>query len=57
VQFTVEAKAMPAHLFRELLRDRVEGLLPAGALQVAKAAEESEREHLGRMAEILGRAA
>jgi hypothetical protein len=31
--------------------------LPAGALQVAKAAEESEREDIDRMARILGRAA
>lgn len=57
VMHTVEAEAMPANVLRALLRDRIESLLPPNALQVAKVAEESEREHLDRMAEILGRAA
>lgn len=46
VEFTVEAESMPAHVLRELLRDRIESLLPAGALQVAKVAEESEQQSL-----------
>jgi hypothetical protein len=57
VEYTVEAEAMPAHTLRELLRARIECLLPPGALQVVKVAEESEREHIERMAEFLGRAA
>jgi hypothetical protein len=48
---------MPAGILRSLLRERIESLLPPNALQVAKVAEESEREHLERVAEILGRAA
>jgi hypothetical protein len=40
---TVEAEAMPAHILRALLRDRVEALLPDGALDAAKIAEQSER--------------
>lgn len=51
---TVEAEAMPAHILRSLLREIIETLLPEGALSVAKAAEESERAHIERMAEILG---
>ena len=38
---TVEAEAMPAYLMRGLLRETVETYLPAHALLVAKAAEES----------------
>lgn len=54
VETTVEAEAMPAHILRRLLREHVEQLLPAGALAAAKTAEESEREHLLRMAEVFG---
>ena len=50
VKSTVEAEALPAHILREMLRGRVEALLPQGALDVAKVAEQSEREHLERMA-------
>jgi hypothetical protein len=52
---TVEAEAMPANLLRELLRESIEELLPVHALEVAKVAEESEREHIERMAELLER--
>lgn len=45
----VEAEAMPAHTLRAMLRDEVEALLPEHALQVAKVAEDSERQHLARM--------
>jgi hypothetical protein len=48
IQETVEAEAMPAGILRQLLRITIEDFLPAGALAVAKAAEESEREHLRR---------
>jgi hypothetical protein len=43
VESTVEAEAMPARTLRTLLRDRIEELLPEGALASAKVAEESER--------------
>ena len=36
-----------------LVRDKVEALLPPHALEVAKVAEQSEREHLADMAELL----
>jgi hypothetical protein len=51
---TVEAEAMPAHILRSLLREEIEALLPEGALHAAKVAERSEREHLRRMAALLG---
>ena len=54
VKYTVEAEAMPAHILRELLRWEVEYLLPENALHAAKVAEESERAHLLRMADMLG---
>jgi hypothetical protein len=47
---TVEAEAMPAVLLRGLLRTRIEALLPAGALAVARAAENNERGFLLRWA-------
>jgi hypothetical protein len=53
VESTVEAEAMPAHILRGLLRAGIEALLPVGALAAAKAAEESERAHLRRMAHVL----
>ena len=52
---TVEAEAMPARIMRELLRDEVEALLPRRALEVAKAAEQSERALLDRAAKWVGR--
>jgi len=57
VRETVEAEAMPAHILRQYLRATVEAYMPEGALHAAKAAEESEREHLERMAEIMRGAA
>jgi hypothetical protein len=53
VERTVEAEAMPAHTLRDLLCRAIEVHLPAGALEVAKAAEESEREHLRRWADLM----
>ena len=53
IKETVEAEAMPAGLMRDLLREHIEALLPVGALDVVKVAEESEREHIERMAELL----
>jgi hypothetical protein len=50
---TVEAEAMPAGMLRELLRVAVEANLPPNALEVAKAAEESEREQLHRWADLM----
>jgi hypothetical protein len=43
VQETVETEALPAGIMRALLRDAIEALLPAHALDVARAAEQSER--------------
>jgi hypothetical protein len=54
ITYTVEAEAMPARSLRSILRTEVEALLPSDALQVAKVAEESERAHLARMADLLG---
>lgn len=54
VLHSVEAEAMPAHVMRGLLRDAIESLLPPGALEVAKAAEESEREFIDRLADTIG---
>lgn len=46
VKSTVEAEALPANILRKLLRERIEELLPQGALLATKVAEESERSHL-----------
>lgn len=50
---TVEAEAMPARVLRSMLRETIENLLPNDALAVAKAAEESERAHIERLAAIM----
>ncbi|MDP1610088.1 MAG: hypothetical protein Q8M11_03455 [Sulfuritalea sp.] len=50
VDYSVEAESMPASILRGILRDEVEALLPPHALEVAKVAEQSEREHLAFMA-------
>ena len=52
---TVEAEAMPAAIMRKLLREAIEALLPDKALEVAKAAEQSEMQHLDMMARLLER--
>ena len=43
---TVEAEAIPAGVMRAMVREAVESYLPAGALNAAKVAEESERDGL-----------
>lgn len=53
VERTVEAEAMPAHILRSIVRERIENLLPADALAVSKVAEQSEREHLRRIATMM----
>lgn len=53
IQETVEAEALPANILRQLLRERIENLLPDNALSVTKVAEESEIQYLERWAEIL----
>ena len=50
IAYTVEAEAMPAHIMREILRDRIEALLPAGALAAAKVAEDEEKKALNLVA-------
>ena len=52
VAYTVEAEALPAANLRAILRVNVEILLPEHALEVAKVAEGSEREHIARMADL-----
>ncbi len=52
VTYSVEAEAMPARDLRAILRDNVESLLPENALEVSKVAEQSELQHLERMAEM-----
>ena len=49
----VEAESLPAPIMRQLLRNKIESFLPAGALEVAKAAEESERFDLLQLANTL----
>jgi len=50
VKRTVEAEALPAEILVSLLRAEIEALLPQGALEVAKVAEESEGEYLDLLA-------
>jgi hypothetical protein len=54
IERTVEAEAMPAGLMRQLLRERIEALLPTRALKIAKVAEENERAFLKSLAATLG---
>jgi len=51
---TVEAEAIPAAVLRDLLRQKVESFLPPRALQVAWAAEASERRTLLQLAAAAG---
>lgn len=53
VEATVEAEAMPAGVLRRLLRGAIETLLPPDALEVSKAAEESEKGFLRAWADTL----
>lgn len=53
IKETVEAEAMPAHILRDLLREEIEMWLPSDALAVTKIAEQSERAHIRRMAELM----
>jgi hypothetical protein len=55
IKRTVEAEAMPAHILRGLLRDAIEDLLPDDALEVARAAEDSERSMIGGLVGMLKR--
>jgi hypothetical protein len=57
VRETVEAEAMPASILRDLLRGKIESFLPSGAMAAAKAAEESERAHLRRWADLIAQRA
>lgn len=53
IKATVEAEAMPAAILRALVRSAVEGYLPTDALEIAKVAEESEREGLRLLADAV----
>jgi hypothetical protein len=57
IEQTVEAEAMPAGIMRQLLRDRIEALLPEGLLQSVKLAEESERQSLRLFADTIAKQA
>jgi hypothetical protein len=57
VQCSVEAEAMPAGILRQLLRDRIEQLLPDGALVDAERIDEQERKRLAQAAFDLREAA
>ena len=46
IQATVEAEALPAGVLREIVREAVEGYLPAGQLEAVRVAEAAEREAL-----------
>ena len=52
VEHSVEAEAMPAGILRDLLRTRIESLLPPRALEVARTAEREERRTLVEMATL-----
>lgn len=52
VKATVEAEALRAGILRQLLRDEIEALLPKHALEVAKAAEESEQKYGNILADV-----
>ena len=53
VRETVEAEALPAAILRAIVREAVESYLPEGALDVTRAAEQSEREGLYALAQDL----
>ncbi len=53
IRTTVEAEAMPASLMRELLRENIESMLPAGLLDTVRVAEESERGELLKIAKMI----
>ncbi|NUZ07602.1 hypothetical protein [Piscinibacter koreensis] len=53
VQHAVEAEAMPAATMRALVRQHVESYLPEHALEIARIAEQSERQGLLRLAHAL----
>lgn len=54
IKKTVEAEAMPASILRELLRSKIESLLPERALTIARVEERSARSHIERMADLMG---
>lgn len=54
IKETVEAEAMPAGHLRNLLRSRIEALLPERALAVAKVEEESARGYFADLARLAG---
>ena len=53
---TVEAEAMPAGILRQLLRASIEELLPEGAIEATKVAEESEKAWFDNWARALDEA-
>jgi hypothetical protein len=57
IRETVEAEAMLAGILRDLLRTKIESLLPERALAIAKVEEKSAREYFERIAVMNGGAA
>lgn len=53
IKETVEGEAMKPADLRRLLRGKIESFLPAGELASVKIAEQSEREHLERVAGLM----
>ncbi len=53
LEHTVEAEALPAHIMRRLLRNKVESFLPTYALAVTRAVEQSERSTLFELVEAV----
>lgn len=50
VKETVEAEAMPAHIMRAMLRNRIESFLPVGAIETARVVEREERKAMNLLA-------
>ena len=50
---TVEAEAIPAHVLRGILEDKIESFIPLGQLHTLEAAEASERESIAAIASRL----
>ena len=52
IRTTVQAEAMPANQMRQLVREAVEGQIPAATLQTLKTTEEYERKQLAWLANL-----
>lgn len=55
IKRTVEAEALPAEVLLKLVREEIESYLPKGEIEAVRVAEESEREGLRTLAELVSR--